>query len=127
MKHGAGERQNVSRRELQLRYNAGGMAKNRRPALQVACGRSPAAFQALLQQFIGGWAVVPHGDTEDRAHSRGVEHEVFAIGGAKQHVVGVFVLNNDIFGRNFRIMLERPTHRLIETLERSSLGEQMFP
>ena len=71
--------------------------------------------------------MVPHGDTEDRAHSRGVEHEVLAIDGAEEHVVRVLILDNDIFGRNFRIMVERPTHRLIKTLKRSSRSEQIFP
>ena len=71
--------------------------------------------------------MVPHGDTEDRAHSRSVEHEVFAVGAAKKHVVRVFILDNNILGRNFRIVVERPTHRFIKALKLSSLGEQIFP
>ena len=71
--------------------------------------------------------MVPHGDTEDRTHSRSVEDEVFAISGAKQHVVRVFVLDNNILRRDFRIVVGRPTYRFIKALKRSSLGEQIFP
>jgi len=70
--------------------------------------------------------VVPHGDAEDCAHSRRVEDEICVLGGPKQNVVRVLVLDDHVLGRNLRIAAERPTHRFMKTLKRSRLGEQLF-
>jgi hypothetical protein len=72
------------------------MTEDRRTVTQRAFGRSPAARHAPVEKFIGSWFVVPHGDAENGAESRGVEDDERPVFRAEHHVVRVLVLNDDV-------------------------------
>ena len=55
--------------------NAGGMAQNDLAFFQGAGRWPPTLIEAILQDFLFTWHVVPHRDTLDRAQSRDVVNE----------------------------------------------------
>jgi hypothetical protein len=75
---------------------AGGVAEDDR-AVDGARGRGgPAACEAVVEELVGGRAMVPHGDRGDAAESGGVEDEVREVRAAEDHVVREFVLHDDV-------------------------------
>ena len=58
--------------------------------------RGPAACDAGVEQFVGGWLVVPPGEPVDRAESGRVEAQVRAGAFADEHVVRELVLHDHV-------------------------------
>ena len=58
--------------------------------------RDPPTTNAIVEELVGGRAMVPHGDRVDAAESGGVEHERERVRRGDDHVVRVFVLHDDL-------------------------------
>ncbi len=55
---------------------AGGVAEDHRAVDGAGRSRGPAAGQPIVEELVGGRAMVPHGDRVDAPESRRVEDEV---------------------------------------------------
>ena len=93
------------------------MAQNDVTALQWAGGRLPPVREPGVEQFVRAWLVGPDRDRVDRAESRSVEHEPGPVGGREQHVVRVFVLNDDVRGPEWRLLSDRPAKHALQRRE----------
>jgi hypothetical protein len=56
------------------------MSENHVATLERCRSRTPAARKARIQEFVGIWLVIPHGDRYYRAHSRSVIDENKSVG-----------------------------------------------
>jgi hypothetical protein len=71
------------------------MSENHVATLKRCRSRAPAARKARIQEFVGIWLVVPHGDRHDRAQSRRVIDEDESVDPRDHDVDREFVLNDD--------------------------------
>lgn len=98
--------------------DAGGIPEDPVPALQATRRGLPAAAQACVEQLAIRWLVIPDGDRRHGTQSGGVEDEV-ARAVRNQDVVGVLVLCENRFDREWRLLPSSPIESELESRQLS--------
>lgn len=70
--------------------------------------RRPAARETAIEEIARRRLMIPHGDRRDRAHSRRVEHKDEPLAPRHDHIVGVFVLSDDLANGPRRLLCAQP-------------------
>ena len=86
--------------------------------LETRCCRPPTVHEPVFQEFVGGWAMIPHGDRRDESESGRIETQI-RIAEREHNVVRVFVLSNDVRDVNGRRLREAPSHQISEGMTRA--------
>src|SRR5690242_9386175 len=97
-----------SRAVRRVRDRTTGIAENAFTTLEPRWCRRPATCQPAVEELACRWLVIPHGDRRDPAHSRRIEDEDEPLTPRHDHVVGVFVLRDDVPHEAGRLLRAEP-------------------
>jgi hypothetical protein len=95
--------------------STGRMAENCGSRLKFTRGRVPSTQKPAVEQLVGGWSMVPHGDRHDRTQSRCVKYQKLVLARLEDHIVCVLILRDRFERYSPRCARTRPVQRLLQS------------